>query len=95
MSGWDDYIKILTGSAECIKKGAIISQDGDLWAKSADFNATADELEKLASQFCNYKDVPQTGIVLEGTKFIVPWTEENLIFGKKMKQGVFAGKTAK
>lgn len=95
MSGWDEYIKILLSSADCIKKGAIIGvEDGALWAKSTDFNASNEELKKLATQFTNFQDIPQTGIVLEGVKFIVPRCEENIIFGKKMKLGVFACKTA-
>lgn len=93
-AGWDGYVECLLKSAECIKKGAIIgSGDGGVWAKSSDFNASTDELGKLAQQFTNYQDIPQTGIVLEGVKFIVPRCEENIIFGKKMKSGVFVVKT--
>ena len=39
--------------------------------------------------------VPQKGFRLENTKYIVPRTEENLIFGKCGKDGVFAVKTGR
>lgn len=57
------------------------------------FQANDDELRTLSSQFNSIGNVPSTGVVLEKTKYIVPYVEDVLIFGKKDAQGVFAVKT--
>ena len=41
----------------------------------------------LASKFGELSSVPESGIDLEGVHYIVPLTEEGLIFGKKGKSG--------
>uniref|UniRef100_A0A5S6QYR2 Profilin n=1 Tax=Trichuris muris TaxID=70415 RepID=A0A5S6QYR2_TRIMR len=99
MAGWQAYVKSLIDSSSCIRRAAIVGvSDGSMWACSEspvgdDFTATSEEIKKFVSLFNNINDVPTTGFVLEGKKYIVPRVEENLIFGKKDKTGVFAVKT--
>lgn len=92
--GWQAYITSLMESSSAITKAAIIgSGDGSLWANSPTFKASPEELQKLAKHFNNLNDLPAHGLHLEGVKYIVPRTEENLIFGKQGKTGLFAVKT--
>jgi profilin len=95
--GWTAYITNLLASSENIKRAAIIgTDDASIWARSEganEFKATTPELKKFVALFDNINDVPTTGCDLEGTHYIVPRTEENLIFGKKEKTGIFAAKT--
>uniref|UniRef100_A0AC35TWI1 Profilin n=1 Tax=Rhabditophanes sp. KR3021 TaxID=114890 RepID=A0AC35TWI1_9BILA len=97
MSGWSAYIDNLMESSDKIQKAAIIGfPDGSTWAKSEGanaFNASDAELVRFAKLFENTAAVPSTGADLEGTHYIVPRTEETLIFGKKEKTGFFAAKT--
>ncbi|CAK5082621.1 unnamed protein product [Meloidogyne enterolobii] len=86
MSGWVAYIKTLTDSCNVICRAAIVGiNDGG--------SATESELKKFVGLFDNLDSVPETGADLEGVHYIVPRTEENLIFGKKDKTGFFAAKT--
>ncbi|GMR31518.1 hypothetical protein PMAYCL1PPCAC_01713, partial [Pristionchus mayeri] len=98
MSGWTAYIDNLHASTAAIKRSAIVGYpSGDVWARSEGANAfagTAAELATFVKAFDNINDVPGTGADLEGTHYIVPRTEENLIFGKKDRTGFFAVKTA-
>lgn len=98
MSGWQAYITNLLDSSDGIKRAAIVGYpDASVWARSEgpnEFKATEAELKKLVQQFGNLNDVPSTGADLEGVHYIVPRTEENLMFGKKDKTGFFAAKTA-
>ena len=57
------------------------------------FQATENELKEFVSAFDNMSDIPSKGADLEGVHYIVPRTDENLIFGKKDKTGFFAAKT--
>ena len=98
MSGWDAYIATLKTSSPAIKRAAIVGYPaGDVWARTdggADtFGATTPELVKFVKHFDDLSAVPTTGIDLENVHYIVPRTEENLIFGKKGSNGVFAAKT--
>ncbi|KAL6724616.1 hypothetical protein Aduo_019488 [Ancylostoma duodenale] len=96
MSGWQAYITSMTDSSPAIKRAAIIGTDGSVWARTQNanaFRATEAELKKFVSLFDNLANVPSTGADLEEVHYIVPRTEENLIFGKKDKSGFFAAKT--
>ena len=96
-SGWSAYIQTLTDSSSEIRRAAIIGlNDGSVWARTEgenEFKATESELKKFVVQFDELDKVPTTGSDLEGVHYIVPRTEENLIFGKKEKTGFFAAKT--
>ncbi|CAJ0610407.1 unnamed protein product [Cylicocyclus nassatus] len=96
MSGWQAYITSMTDSSPAIKRAAIIGTDGSVWARTQNanaFRATEAELKKFVALFDNLANVPSTGADLEEVHYIVPRTEENLIFGKKEKCGFFAAKT--
>jgi len=97
MSGWTAYITNLLASSDGIKRAAIVGcPDGSVWARSEgvnEFRATEAELKKFVALFDNLQNVPTTGCDLEGIHYIVPRIEDNLIFGKKDKTGLFAAKT--
>ncbi|VDN17848.1 unnamed protein product [Gongylonema pulchrum] len=95
--GWGAYIKNLMDSSGGIRRAAIIGYpDGSVWARSEGedaFRATDEELKKFVSLYDNIEKVPSTGCDLEGVHYIVPRIDENLIFGKRDKTGIFAAKT--
>ena len=97
MSGWTAYISNLTDSSSAIKRAAIVGYpNGDVWARTEGdktFTATAAELSTFVKHFDDLNSVPGTGVDLETVHYIVPRTEENLIFGKKGSTGLFAAKT--
>lgn len=97
MSGWNAYITNLMASSSGIRRAAIVGYpDGSVWARSEgdnEFKATEDELKKFVGLYDNIEKVPAIGCDLEGVHYIVPRSEENLIFGKRDKTGIFAAKT--
>uniref|UniRef100_A0A915PW60 Profilin n=1 Tax=Setaria digitata TaxID=48799 RepID=A0A915PW60_9BILA len=97
MSGWTAYIKNLLDSSQSVQRAAIVGYpDGSVWARSEgdrEFRATDEELKKFVSLYDHIEKVPAFGCDLEGVHYIVPRTEENLIFGKREKTGIFAAKT--
>nr|CTP81433.1 Bm3825 [Brugia malayi] len=97
MSGWAAYIKNLLDSSQGIQRAAIVGYpDGSVWARSEgdrEFRATDEELKKFVTLYDHIEKVPAVGCDLEGVHYIVPRTEQNLIFGKRDKTGIFAAKT--
>ncbi|KAI6191457.1 Profilin [Aphelenchoides bicaudatus] len=99
MSGWDAYITTLIESNDGIRRAAIVgAADGAVWAKSQggdrEFRATDAELSNLVKAFGDITSIPTTGTDLEGVHYVVPRAEDNVIFGKKGKQGIVAMKTS-
>ncbi|XGW35645.1 hypothetical protein V3C99_019110, partial [Haemonchus contortus] len=96
-NGWQAYITSMTESSPSIKRAAIVSiTDGSVWARTQGtnaFKASEAELKKFVALFDKLDDVPASGADLEEVHYIVPRTEDNLIFGKKEKSGFFAAKT--
>uniref|UniRef100_A0A8R1DEJ2 Profilin n=1 Tax=Caenorhabditis japonica TaxID=281687 RepID=A0A8R1DEJ2_CAEJA len=96
MSGWNAYIDNMITAAPSIKRAAIIGSDGSVWARTeADnvFRATDAELKTFVALFDDITNVPSKGADIEGIHYVVPRTEENLIFGKRENTGFFAVKT--
>ncbi|CAI5439844.1 unnamed protein product [Caenorhabditis angaria] len=97
MSGWDAYITSMTGASAAIKRAAILGTDGSVWARTENgenvFKATESELKAFAALFDDISSVPSKGADIENLHYVVPRTEENLIFGKRDKTGFFAVKT--
>ncbi|EFO91026.1 hypothetical protein GCK72_003376 [Caenorhabditis remanei] len=97
MSGWNAYIDTMTAAAPSIKRAAIVgAADGSVWARTEDsniFKATDAELKTFVALFDDINNVPSKGADIEGVHYVVPRTEESLIFGKKENTGFFAVKT--
>ncbi|CAA22318.1 Profilin-1 [Caenorhabditis elegans] len=97
MSGWNAYIDTMTAAAPSIKRCAIVgAADGSVWARTeADnvFKASEEELKTFVALFNDVTQVPAKGADIEGVHYVVPRTEESLIFGKKENTGFFAVKT--
>ncbi|CAO4363321.1 Protein CBR-PFN-1 [Caenorhabditis briggsae] len=97
MSGWNAYIDTMTAAAPSIKRAAIVgATDGAVWARTEDanvFKATEAELKTFVNLFQDVTAVPGKGADIEGVHYVVPRSEETLIFGKKENTGFFAAKT--
>lgn len=73
----------LTRNISCPKTSLIFSN----------FQASEEELKTFVALFNDVTQVPAKGADIEGVHYVVPRTEESLIFGKKENTGFFAVKT--
>ncbi|VDM51761.1 unnamed protein product [Angiostrongylus costaricensis] len=95
MSAWLVYLKTMMEMAPAIKRAAVISTDGEVWASSQGdngFRVNNDELIKFASLFNDIENVSSHGADLEAVHYVVPKVENNLMFGKRPNGGFFASK---
>ncbi|CAK3825491.1 Hypothetical predicted protein [Lecanosticta acicola] len=80
-----------------VDKAAIFSADGTgVWATSAGFTVTPQEMQEVVNAYKDKADVKQiqsTGIHIAGERYVVLKAEENSIYGKKGKEGVIIVKT--
>merc|ERR1711946_52713 len=62
-----------------LKQAAIAGHDGNIWAKSADFNISNDDIKKLLNNYENSAEMAASGINLAGQKyFYLSGTDEPL-----------------
>jgi profilin len=94
MSGWQDYVDSnLIGTGK-IAQAAILSKDGNsIWAHSQGFEPSANERKALADLFNNPDKAYKDGITLNGKKYRVRSSDENLICGQLESDGVITAKT--
>ena len=65
---WQDYVNTqLVGKN--LKEAAIAGHDGNLWAKSADFNVTSGEIQTILLNYDTQYNLASTGFSLGGQKY--------------------------
>lgn len=90
---WQVYVdQQLLGSGK-VKEAAICSLDGNIWARSAGFQAMTEELKKLIATFHNTKEAAQNGIFLGNKKYFFLRCTDDTIYAKLGDDGFVAMQT--
>jgi profilin len=76
-----------------LKKAAIAGFDGNIWAKSENFNVTPEEVKKIVENYENAAVFASSGISLEGQKYVYLSGTEDVLRAKQGKGGVHIFKT--
>lgn len=90
---WQDYIDGQIMSDGHVKHAAIIGLDGDIWAKTANFEISTSEAETFATNYSNVSHFYANGIVIAKTKFFFLSATERVVRGKKSKEGIHCIRT--
>eukprot|EP00090_Calanus_glacialis_P004156 TRINITY_DN13071_c0_g1_i1.p1 TRINITY_DN13071_c0_g1~~TRINITY_DN13071_c0_g1_i1.p1 ORF type:complete len:126 (+),score=35.03 TRINITY_DN13071_c0_g1_i1:55-432(+) len=89
---WQDYVNTqLVGKN--LKEAAIAGHDGNLWAKSANFNVTSGEIQTILQNYDTQHNLASTGFSLAGQKYFYLSGDEEVMRGKQGKGGVHLVKT--
>ena len=89
---WQDYVNTqLVGKN--LKEAAIAGHDGNLWAKSANFNVTSGEIQTILLNYDTQYNLASTGFTLGGQKYFYLSGDEEVMRGKQGKGGVHLVKT--
>ena len=89
---WQDYIDTQLVGKD-LKNAVIAGHDGNVWAKSQDFNVTPNEIQTLLSNYSNQESLASSGISLGGQKYFYLSGDDEVIRGKQGKGGVHCVKT--
>ena len=89
---WQDYIDTQLVGKD-LKNAVIAGHDGNVWAKSQDFNVTPNEIQALLSNYSNQESLASSGISLGGQKYFYLSGDDEVIRGKQGKGGVHCVKT--
>ena len=55
-----------------VQKAVICGHDGNIWAASAGFGATVEELKSIATNYGNMSVLPMSGLTVAGTRLAFP-----------------------
>ncbi|CAB3400421.1 unnamed protein product [Caenorhabditis bovis] len=80
---WDSIINGNLLGTGFVSKAAICGFDGSIWAKSANFNISAEEAVNAGKAFSNKEALLGTGMRLEGQKYVVLNVDDERVIGKQ------------
>ena len=89
---WQDYIDTQLVGKD-LKEAVIAGHDGNVWAKSQNFNVTPNEIQAILNNYGNQGSLASSGFSLGGTKYFYLSGDDEVIRGKQGKGGVHCVKT--
>merc|ERR1711997_359389 len=89
---WQDYIDTQLVGRE-LKEAVIAGHDGNVWAKSSNFNVTPGEIQAILKNYSSQGSLASSGFSLGGTKYFYLSGDDEVIRGKQGKGGVHCVKT--
>lgn len=91
---WQAYVDTsLIGTGD-VDQAAIFNSEGtSVWATSASFNVTPQELKDIVAGFKDAEKVQSSGVHVAGVKYMTIKADDSSIYGKKGREGVIIRKT--
>jgi len=90
---WQSYVDDQLLNTKMVTHAVICGHDGNIWAKSADFVVTPEELKALIGKYADTSLLAQSGITVAGKKYMYLSSTDKVIRAKKGTSGVHAIKT--
>jgi profilin len=90
---WQDYVDRQLLASRCVTKAAIAGLDGNIWASSAGFEISRDELLRIVKGFEQVDLLTSGGVTLAGNRYIYLSGSDKIIRAKLGKVGVHCVKT--
>jgi len=90
---WQAYVDDQLLATKQVQEAVILGHDGNVWATSADFAATPEEMKKIADNFSSMETMAQTGITVAGTKYMYISSDDKVVRAKKGTGGLHLVKT--
>merc|ERR1711878_9309 len=90
---WQSYVDDQLLSTKVIKNAVIAGHDGNIWATSAGFNATVEELKTLLGRYASTDELAMNGVTVGGLKYMYISSTDRVVRAKKGTSGLHRIKT--
>jgi len=80
---WQSYVDDQLLATKKVQKAVICGHDGNIWAASAGFGATVEELKSIATNYGNMSVLPMSGLTVAGTRYMFLSATDRVMRGKK------------
>merc|ERR1712045_476275 len=91
---WQSYVDDQLLSTKVIKNAVIAGHDGNIWATSAGFNATVEELKTLLGRYASTDELAMNGVTVGGLKYMYISSTDRVVRAKKGTSGLHCIKTS-
>ena len=85
---WQPYVDAQLIGTGMIKKACIAGHDGNIWAKSSDCHATANELREILSKLGDANRLASSGIEFDGVRYMYLSGTNKVIRAKRGTSGI-------
>mmetsp|Transcript_16010 Transcript_16010/g.38972 ORF Transcript_16010/g.38972 Transcript_16010/m.38972 type:complete len:127 (-) Transcript_16010:197-577(-) len=89
---WQSYVDDHLIGTGHVSKAAICGVDGALWAASAGFDVSADEVTKIVAGMDDASGLQAGGLYVGGEKWMFILSDDRNVVGKKGSNGLFVCK---
>jgi len=90
---WQSYVDDQLLATKMVTAAAIAGHDGNIWAQSAGFNVTPDEVKKVLGSWDNASAMGMSGVTFNGLRYMYLSGNDKVVRGKKGTAGVHIFKT--
>jgi len=90
---WQSYVDDQLLATKMVSEAAIAGHDGNIWAKSANFNCTTEEVKKILGSWETTDTMAMNGITVNALKYMYLSGNDKVVRGKKGSAGVHIFKT--
>jgi len=90
---WQSYVDDQLLATKMVSAAAIAGHDGNIWAKSAGFNCSPEEVKKILGSWDNASAMGMGGVTVNGLKYMYLSGNDKVVRGKKASAGVHIFKT--
>merc|ERR1712018_7070 len=90
---WQSYVDDQLISTKMIKNAVIAGHDGNIWAASAGFPVSVDELKTLLNRYSNIDELAMNGVTVGGQRYMFLSATDRVVRAKKGTSGVHCIKT--
>lgn len=91
---WQAYVDNNLVGTKTVTQGAILGQEGGVWAATGGFAVQAAEIKTLVGAFKDANGIRASGFNIGGVHYITLRADDRSIYGKKGAGGVCAVKTS-
>merc|ERR1711874_925814 len=92
---WQSYVDDQLISTKVIKNAVIAGHDGNIWAASAGFPVSVEELKSLLGRYANTDELAMNGVTIGGTKYMFLSATDRVVRARGEPPGSTASKLYK
>jgi len=90
---WQSYVDDQLLATKTVTAAAIAGHDGNLWATSTGFPATAEEVRKVLGSMGDTQGLAMAGVTIGGVRYMYLSGDEKVIRARKKTAGLHIMKT--
>jgi len=90
---WQSYVDDQLVATKTVTAAAIAGHDGNIWATSAGFPATAEEVRKVLASMGDTEALAMGGVTVGGVRYMYLSGDDKVLRARKKSSGVHVMKT--